>query len=162
MFVDIEQLSAFHLALGDPAWDPGLEQYRDHLVKLNKIVTDFGEPFEGGLFYPHLSVELSDTPAELTLNKRRNFAIFSMAGDSMLEIGFNAGHSCLLAMTMNPSLIYTGVDIAVHPYTRPCYAYLQSVFPGRMQVHFGDSRDVLPVLRGGRGSTSSTSTAVTA
>jgi hypothetical protein len=55
----------------------------------------------------------------------------------------------MLALTINKDLVCTGVDIGQHGYTRPCYEYLRSVFGSRVRLHIGDSRDVLPVLRGG-------------
>jgi hypothetical protein len=64
-----------------------------------------------------------------------------------LEIGFNAGHSCLLALSVNPDLYYTGIDIGMHAYTRPCFDYLRSIFGNRVRLYIGDSREVLPVLR---------------
>lgn len=55
----------------------------------------------------------------------------------------------MLALTVNPALVYQGVDIGHHGYTRSCFAYLKSVFGERARLEIGDSRDVLPVLRQG-------------
>ena len=131
----------------DPEWEPGFDRYRDHLAALNRIMMDSGVPMEGSLFTPNRRPVLPEMPAPAFRPKRRNFALFSASGDAMLEIGFNGGHSCMLALTMNPSLRYTGVDLGFHAYTRSCYDYLRSVFGDRMTLHFGDSRDVLPRLR---------------
>ncbi|MBV8593821.1 MAG: class I SAM-dependent methyltransferase [Caulobacteraceae bacterium] len=64
----------------------------------------------------------------------------------MLEVGVNAGHSALLALSCTPTLQYCGVDILDHAYTTECVDYLKGEFPGRMHLYPGDSRDVLPWL----------------
>ena len=63
-----------------------------------------------------------------------------------MEIGFNAGHSALLALACNPGLRYVGVDICEHDYTKECARYLAGVFDARFKLIEGDSRDVLPHL----------------
>lgn len=131
----------------DSSWEPGYDAYREHLSALNRIVTESGVPLEGSLFAEHLRSPIADEPFEEFRSKRRNYSVFCNGGLSLLEIGFNAGHSCMLALTMNPSLRYTGVDICMHAYTRPCYDYLRSVFGERVTLHVGDSRDVVPILR---------------
>jgi hypothetical protein len=132
----------------DPQWEPGYQQYKEHLRALKHIVEQSGERLEGNLFTEHLREEVPEEPIGIFRNKRSNYAVFCAAGNSLLEIGFNAGHSCMLALTINPDLVYTGVDIGMHSYTRPCYDYLRSVFGDRVRLHLGDSREVLPVLRG--------------
>ena len=131
----------------DPAWEPAYEDYKEHLARLNSIVAASGTLLEGNLFTGHLDPEVPEKPIDVFRGKRRNYAIFCSAGDTLLEIGFNAGHSCLLALSINKDIVYTGVDIGMHAYTKPCYDYLKSVFGDRLHIHFGDSRDVLPVLR---------------
>jgi hypothetical protein len=101
---------------------------------------------EGNLFYYHESKELPSIPDVRRIHKRRNFAFYSLTGSSLLEIGFNAGHSALLALTMNPQLVYMGLDLGSHSYTKPCFEYLESAFPGRVTMLLGDSRDTLPRL----------------
>ena len=64
----------------------------------------------------------------------------------MIEIGVNAGHAALVALSANPALIYHGVDINEHKYTAECVRYLSAEFPGRVHFHSGDSREVLPYL----------------
>ena len=132
----------------DPAWDPGLDPvYIEHSRALHAIMMRLGEPAEGSLFNRDKLTEFTDAPAPEFLPKRRNFALFASGGRSLLEVGFNAGHSCLIALTVNPDLVYTGVDIACHSYTQPCFDYLRSAFGSRVNLHIGDSRDVLPALR---------------
>lgn len=131
----------------DPSWEPGLAEYRHHLAELHRIIAASGELLEGNLFTEHLRSSIPDEPVEVFRNKRSNYALFCSGGRSLLEIGFNAGHSCLLALTVEKDLIYTGVDIGMHSYTLRCFDYLKSVFGDRVRLHIGDSRDVIPILR---------------
>jgi hypothetical protein len=144
------ELLAFINQVCSGVWEPGYDEYRSHLGELNNIVRNSGVKLEGSLFAEHLRDDISDTPVPLFRNKRVNYAVFCSTGDTLLEIGFNAGHSALLALTINKDLHYTGVDICHHPYTMPCYEYLKGIFGDRIRLYAGDSRDVLPVLRGER------------
>ncbi len=132
-------------SLEPPAEEPFVEAYRGHLEKLNAIIRATGEQLEGNLFYHHRSPEFIDIPDATRRHKRMAFAAFAMAGDRLLEVGFNAGHSALLALTANPRLVYSGIDIGVHRYTRPCFDYLRSVFGARIDLRIGSSEDVLPL-----------------
>ena len=49
-------------------------------------------------------------------------------------------------ISANPDLVYHGVDIGFHAYTRTCADFLAKEFPGRFHFHPGDSREVLPRL----------------
>jgi Methyltransferase domain len=130
----------------DPEWEPGLDTYREHLRALNDIViAATGGRGEGNLFYPDF-IDPIDRPHPRYLGKRRNFALFAAAGGSMLEIGVNAGHSLILALSINPGLRYTGVDWCGHPYSKPCFEYLRASFGDRVELIEGDSRKVLPYL----------------
>ena len=66
--------------------------------------------------------------------------------ERLLEVGVNAGHSALLALSSNPRLEYYGVDIMSHAYTAECVDFLKGEFPGRVHLFTGDSREVLPWL----------------
>jgi hypothetical protein len=151
-------LEAFLSAMKNPDWEPAFEQYREHLVKLNAICeqhTNAPESYiEGSLFYPaphETANALGPVPDPRTLTKRRNYAAFAMTGSSLLEIGFNGGHSALLALSINPGLRYTGIDLGSHHYTAPCFAFLRELFGSRIELIIGDSREVLPALRHVRG-----------
>ena len=141
------ELEKFIHQNADRSWEPGYEEYREHFAALNRIVVESGVRLEGNLFTEHLCDAPPDRPAEVFRNKRSNYAMFCTGGLSLLEIGFNAGHSAMLALTINKDLRYVGVDIGIHPYTEPCYEYLRSVFGARVRLHIGDSRDVVPSLR---------------
>jgi precorrin-6B methylase 2 len=142
----IEQIPPTVLSLiTDPGWDPASMIEPEHTRALHEIVDASGEAIEGNLFTLHQQHPLPEQPEPSLRGKRRNFALYVTGGASLLEIGFNAGHSCLLALSVNPTLRYVGVDLGEHAYTEPCFRYLHSVFPGRVELVTGDSREVLPL-----------------
>jgi hypothetical protein len=123
------------------------ERFRTRLQKLNAIVKKSGEHLEGNLFYADRSSGFSGQPPEPALAPaRRNLWRACRFKTRMLEVGVNAGHSALLALSCNPNLQYYGVDIVDHAYTVPCVDYLKGEFPGRIHLFPGDSREVLPWL----------------
>ena len=120
-------------------------RFLERLAKLNGIVRDSGETLEGGLFYWNEEADFVGRPPDPTLAPaRRNLWRASRFKRSMLEVGVNAGHGALLALSGNPDLVWTGVDICLHEYVEPCVAYLASEFPGRVRFFKGDSREALP------------------
>ena len=141
------ELERFINLVSDRSSEPGYEEYQEHFAALNRIVVESGALLEGNLFAEHLRQEPPERPVPVFRNKRSNYAVFCSGGQSLLEIGFNAGHSCMLALTTNKDLVYTGVDIGMHSYTAPCYEYLKAAFGDRVRLHIGDSRDVIPALR---------------
>lgn len=140
------QMLAFIEQFMNLEWDPGMGECLPIYRELNAIVAQVGEPLEGSLFH-QTRAPLQDLPFADYRAKRRNFTAFCGGGEALLEIGFNAGHSALLALLANPSLRYTGVDLGEHRYTQPCFDLLKSRFGDRVELLIGDSRDVLPVLR---------------
>ena len=142
-----------------PSEIPGYTIKRDDLTEifarslmarlnvLNGLVKASSERLEGGIFYWHGDPAFYDSaPAADLAPARRNLWRAVRFKNSMLEIGVNAGHSALLALSANPRLTYTGVDLGVHKYTNECVSYLSAEFPGRVRYLEGDSRDVLPEL----------------
>lgn len=117
------------------------------LRALNMAVEKTAVPIEGNLFYHHNSNITCETPPDPSrAHKRRNFLRAVNGSLLFVEIGFNAGHSALLALDRNPGLSYVGLDIAVHPWTRMCSAIMEAAFPGRCRFIFGDSLELLPKL----------------
>ncbi|CAE7746562.1 efbA, partial [Symbiodinium pilosum] len=90
----------------------------------------------------------SQEPNPKNLPKQRN--LFSLAKslpleDSVVvEIGFNAGHSCLLMLLAHPKLQVIAFDLCEHAYTRACFDILQAAFPGRLRLVPGKSQQTLP------------------
>src|SRR5574337_818006 len=100
-------------------------RFQRRLKALNAIVRTAGEALEGNIFYADRAERFKER---------------------MLEVGVNAGHSALLALSSNPKLHYCGVDIMSHAYTKECVDFLKGELPGRVRFFPGDSREVLPRL----------------
>lgn len=122
--------------------EPLFSMYKQHLETLNKIINDIGEPLEGNIFYEHLDPHRTQL-IDKFFPKRAGLAMFAMAHDNIVEIGFNSGFSALLMLTANPNLKLTSVDICEHKYTEPCYQYLKTIFDDRINLVKGDSTKVL-------------------
>jgi hypothetical protein len=127
--------------------------FRRHLNALNSIIAatskSTGGTFqaEGNIFYHHeMAYSLNASPDKTRLHKQRNFVHALRGAATLMEIGFNAGHAALLALTIFPRLAYLGVDNCRHAYTAPCADYLKNAFGRRFRLMQGDSRDILPLL----------------
>ena len=121
--------------------------FSQRLQRLNGIVQRSGERLEGNVFYADGDKRFDQAPRRPIW--RRPDAISGARRGSrqrMLEVGVNAGHSALLALSSNPRLEYYGVDIMSHGYTIECVDFLKGEFPGRVHLFPGDSREVLPWL----------------
>jgi len=120
-------------------------RFLERLAALNALVRDSGETLEGGLFYWNEEADfVGRAPDPSLAPARRNLWRASRFKRSMLEVGVNAGHGALLALSGNRDLVWTGVDICMHAYVEPCVAYLAAEFPGRVRFFKGDSREALP------------------
>jgi hypothetical protein len=123
------------------------EPFRLRLKRLAELVRQSGERLEGNIFYADLDDRYVDEPPEDGLAPaRRNAWRAVRFKERLLEVGVNAGHSALLALSSNPRLEYYGVDIMSHAYTAECIDFLKGEFPGRVHLFTGDSREVLPWL----------------
>merc|ERR1719334_872404 len=80
--------------------------------------------------------------------KRENLAALAVAcGDdaSILEIGFNAGHSACLLLLANPRARVVAFDLCEHAYALPCAEVLKRHFgPERFDLVAGASGESLP------------------
>lgn len=113
--------------------------------KLNEVVATSAESMEGNLFYFHNEKEFIGKPPDpRRAHKRRNYARALTSKHALVEIGINAGHSALLALSSNPTLVYYGIDLYNHAYTAGCTLVLKEVFGPRFNTFQGDSRDILP------------------
>ena len=124
-------------------------EFRAQIHSLNEIVYRSGEPLEGGLFYLNrrpLNPPPEETPpCSSRQPKRGNFAKVLRRKTRLLEIGFNAGHSSLFALSSFPSLRVAAIDICRHSYTRPCADRLSELFGDRFCFLAGDSATVFPL-----------------
>ncbi len=124
--------------------EPFLEEYKDLLSDLNKHILSSNELIEGSLFYRHELRELPNVPDPYYRYKRRNYIRYICTGRNLLEIGFNGGHSALLALTANKQLTYSAIDIGKYAYTHAAFKFLKGHFGNRIYMYCGDSRDLLP------------------
>jgi Methyltransferase domain len=122
------------------------DTFRARLKRIADIVERSGERLEGNIFYLDLERYADWSPAAELAPARRNVWRAVRFKERLLEVGVNAGHSALLALSANPMLEYYGVDIMSHAYTAECVDYLKGEFPGRVHLFPGDSREVLPWL----------------
>ena len=63
---------------------------------------------------------------------------------TVCETGFNAGHSSLMWLQSNPAVHVYSFDLGKHDYAKTMAYYLQSIYPGRLTVTWGDSQSTLP------------------
>lgn len=113
-----------------------LDNNKNHFDKLYTICKEIGEKVEGNCFTEHLNI---DNTIKKLIYKQLNHFSLGLNATNIMEIGFNAGHSSLLYLLANPNSKLTIFDICQHKYTLPCFKYLQSVFPDRLQIFPGDS-----------------------
>ena len=112
---------------------------------LMPIINATGEKLEGNIFTEHLNKNYTNKFD----HKRRNLALVALNPNMKfgLEIGFNAGFSTLLMLITNSNLHMTCVDLGEHQYTRPCFEAIEKMFPGRVEIHLGDSMQVMPTIQ---------------
>lgn len=116
-----------------------IDKYDYLFNALLNIVKSTGEVLEGNCFFHHK-----------TFNKIRNhnkainlYSLGKSGGNDILEIGFNAGHSCLLFLLANPENKVECFDICEHSYSKLCFEYLSITFPGRINLHVGNSKKAI-------------------
>lgn len=63
---------------------------------------------------------------------------------SILEIGFNAGHSTELFLDNNPDVNVVSFDIGVYDYTNIGKKYIDNKYPFRHSLVIGDSQMTIP------------------
>ena len=119
------------------------DEYNIHANKLVQIAKETSEgTIEGNVFTHHLSFDLY-FPG---LKRRKNIYTASLGHKFILEIGFNAGHSCLVMLLSNPESVVYAFDICEHLYVKPCLEYLHSVFgTHRIILYEGNSLDIIPI-----------------
>ena len=130
-------------------YEPGYDVYSKILPRLNEICCKSGDSLEGNLYYSgqmDFSEKFDVAPKDRFRGKRRDYSTYVLTGSNLLEVGFNGGHSALLALSVNVNLKYTGVDFGNHPYTKPAFEFLKNIFGDRIDLILGDSRDILPQL----------------
>ena len=64
--------------------------------------------------------------------------------DKVLEIGFNAGHSACMSLTILPEVVYNSVDIGGHYYTSINADKLKDLFGERFSYQEINSQKIVP------------------
>ena len=123
--------------------EPFYQQYQLNLEQINQIVINSKQSMEGNMMFNNHSVP-SSKPYVPFLDRRQNLCSIATTHNVLVEIGFNAGHSALLALTANPNLKYYGIDIGRHRYIQPCFDYLKQEFGDRISLEIGNSAIVMP------------------
>lgn len=111
------------------------EQNKFHFDNIKNIVSKYTSQPEGNCFWYHQTL----IEAEELHFKQYNLYYLSSISSEIMEIGFNAGHSCLLFLLGNPEAKITIFDICYHQYTIPCFEYLNEHFPNRLEFIIGNS-----------------------
>jgi SAM-dependent methyltransferase len=63
---------------------------------------------------------------------------------TVLEIGFNAGHSSFVLLAARPDIRVVSFDLGEHSYVTPAKEFIDSRFPGRHELVLGDSTVTVP------------------
>ena len=63
---------------------------------------------------------------------------------TVMEIGFNAGHSAEVFLENNKDLTLVSFDIGTHSYGAAAKEYIDATYPGRHTIIWGDSTTTVP------------------
>jgi len=66
---------------------------------------------------------------------------------TVMEIGFNAGHSAEIFLDTNPSIHLTSFDLGAHNYVNIAKDYIDSTYPSRHTLVLGDSMKTIPAWK---------------
>ena len=64
---------------------------------------------------------------------------------TVMEIGFNAGHSAEVFLQNNKELTLVSFDLGCHNYVLSAKEYIDATFPNRHTLILGDSRQTIPI-----------------
>jgi len=117
-----------------------------HIEKIQNIISENNELLEGNCFYIHETLTKYDCLHTKQLNL---FWCGSLVNKYICEIGFNAGHSCLLfllGLNNFEKINFTIFDINNHIYTKPCFNYISENTDNNIEFEFiaGDSIITMP------------------
>jgi hypothetical protein len=117
-----------------------LNKNNHHIDNIYQICSKSGETLEGNCYYEHVTKNIIID----LIPKQMNHISLGLVSNAILEIGFNAGHSCLFYLISNPNSTVTIFDTCEHSYTIPCFEYLKNNFPNRLTLIKGDSNLTIP------------------
>ena len=111
------------------------------IQNLDRIIESSGEALEGNCYYPHHKIMNDAITTQSLANKRTNYQRAVANKNYICEIGFNAGHSLLHMLVVNPIAEYVLFDLGEHSYSKPCLDYIRHLFPNtNIEMFWGDSR----------------------
>lgn len=116
-----------------------MKEAQVHLKSLMWIAMIFTETPEGNIYLKDNSFSVDSDK----VNLQKNLMTLAKKSRDILEVGFNMGHSALFMLLANPECRIDCFDICSHPYVEHCFNYLNGVFPGRLTLYKGDSRETL-------------------
>ncbi len=118
---------------------------------INEIVFNSSEEMWGNVCYTRKKantnfIDFFPEQAIAYKSRRRNIARIAPHIDSIIEIGFNAGHSAALWLMINENIKYYGIDIAQDKYMKSCASFMKDSFGDRFNLFIGDSRTEMPSI----------------
>jgi hypothetical protein len=123
------------------------KEAHQYLIDILSIVKHKSNFLDGNLFYVNMIEAENVIPSEELKTKRENFLFLTKNANKILEIGFNAGHSTLIALLANKKSKITVIDTCEHIYTEETFNYLSSKFPNRLKLIKGNSTKILPSIK---------------
>jgi len=124
----------------EPRYEDWTKELLVRLKLLNATVHATGTPLAGNLCYFDRSPAYLHAPPDPRRRIRRETFFKALLGKKHLfEIGFNAGHSALLALECATAKV-TSLDAGLRPYTLPAADFLRGEHPGRFNFLMQDSR----------------------
>ena len=94
---------------------------------LDKIIKKTGEKLEGNCLYQHLCKLTFKYHLDNKEDLRYNIHTICKYRNSILEVGFNGGHSVALYLYSNPNIFIRSFDICIHKYTEECANYFKKL-----------------------------------
>jgi len=131
--------------LEDKSYDEHIRNWKKYIeTNLIPIIKSHKVLLEGNIYSSHLSFNENDQ----LIDKQSNFfnLMHNIKPKNVLEIGFNAGFSCLFMVMINPNLDVTCVDINIHKYVVPCFNRMNQDFVNINLMPYGSHNISLPKL----------------
>lgn len=111
------------------------------IKELDDIIKSTNEKIEGNCLYENRSYFNYHRDNKESL--RKNIFALCKKNKSILEVGFNGGHSVALYLYSNPKIKIKTFDICFHRYTEKCANHLKSNYDYDFELIKGDSLHTL-------------------
>jgi len=113
------------------------------LIFYSQNITNFLKNLNSGFVIPQS--EVIEGFCEQVPQQLNDLAKIVKDAKSILEIGFNAGHSSNLFLKNSNSTVVS-FDINDHNYTKYAKIYIDHIYPGRHTIILGDSTKTIPAF----------------